>query len=41
MIMTKFLKIFPHPRPFSRGAKGGNPLSLRERARVREDYVIQ
>ena len=29
---------FPHPRPFSRGEKGGNPLSLRERARVRETF---
>ena len=31
---------FPHPRPFSRGEKGDNPLSLRERARVREVFEM-
>ena len=31
---------FPHPHPFSRREKGGNPLSLRERARVREVFEI-
>jgi hypothetical protein len=29
-------KSLPHPRPFSRREKGENPLSLRERVRVRE-----
>jgi hypothetical protein len=29
----------PHPRPFSRGEKGANPLSPRERAGVRAQVI--
>jgi hypothetical protein len=37
--MEPWSVILPHPRPFSRGEKGDNPLSLRERVRVRENEV--
>ena len=32
------VSLFPHPRPFSRGEKGGLPLSSGEGLRVREDF---